>query len=94
MKPFGPIALYCLLGSVCLAAEVPPEIENERITGINKLLPRGNHWPQPVEDVSKIDPADAVESVLPGDQPGWTDAVVERLERMVIRNRQHPRVAT
>lgn len=44
-----------------MASEVPPEIENERITGINKLPPRGNHWPQPMEDVSKIDPADSVE---------------------------------
>ncbi|MEM9079059.1 MAG: glycoside hydrolase family 2 TIM barrel-domain containing protein, partial [Verrucomicrobiota bacterium] len=28
--------------------------------------------------------------VLPGDQPEWTKAVVERMERMVVRSRQHP----
>lgn len=60
MNPFLRSMILCLLGSACLAADVPPEIENERITGINKLPPRGNHWPQPVEDVSKIDPADSV----------------------------------
>jgi len=31
--------------------------------------------------------------VLPGDHPEWTAAVVERMERMVIRDRQHPSVA-
>lgn len=30
--------------------------------------------------------------VLPGDLPEWSAAVVERMERMVIRNRQHPSV--
>ena len=28
-------------------AEIPPEIEDHRITQINKLPPRGNHWPHP-----------------------------------------------
>ena len=28
--------------------------------------------------------------VLPGDQPEWTQAVVERMTRMVVRDRQHP----
>lgn len=30
--------------------------------------------------------------VLPGDRPEWSAAVVERMERMVIRDRQHPSV--
>lgn len=30
--------------------------------------------------------------VLPGDQPEWSAAVVERMERMVVRDRQHPSV--
>ncbi len=30
--------------------------------------------------------------VLPGDQPDWSAAVVERMERMVVRDRQHPSV--
>lgn len=30
--------------------------------------------------------------VLPGDKPKWEQAVVERMERMVIRDRQHPSV--
>ena len=30
--------------------------------------------------------------VLPGDLPDWSAAVVERMERMVIRNRQHPSI--
>ncbi len=30
--------------------------------------------------------------VLPGDKPEWEEAVVERMERMVIRDRQHPSV--
>lgn len=30
--------------------------------------------------------------VLPGDKPEWEQAVVERMERMVIRDRQHPSV--
>ncbi len=30
--------------------------------------------------------------VLPGDKPEWTPAVVERMERMVVRDRQHPSV--
>lgn len=30
--------------------------------------------------------------VLPGDQQDWTAAVVERMERMVVRDRQHPSV--
>ena len=28
--------------------------------------------------------------LLPGDQPDWSAAVVERMERMVVRDRQHP----
>ncbi len=28
--------------------------------------------------------------ILPGDQPEWSAAVVERMERMVVRDRQHP----
>lgn len=30
--------------------------------------------------------------VLPGDRPDWTAAVVERMHRMVVRDRQHPSV--
>jgi beta-galactosidase len=30
--------------------------------------------------------------VLPGDQPDWSTAVVERMKRMVVRDRQHPSV--
>lgn len=30
--------------------------------------------------------------VLPGDQPDWTRAVVDRMVRMVVRSRQHPSV--
>ncbi len=30
--------------------------------------------------------------VLPGDQPDWSAAVVERMQRMVVRDRQHPSV--
>lgn len=30
--------------------------------------------------------------VLPGDDPVWTAAVVERMKRMVVRDRQHPSV--
>ncbi|TWU38359.1 glycoside hydrolase family 2 TIM barrel-domain containing protein [Novipirellula artificiosorum] len=30
--------------------------------------------------------------VLPGDQPDWSAAVVERMKRMVVRDRQHPSV--
>ena len=30
--------------------------------------------------------------VLPGDQPEWTHAVVDRMLRMVVRSRQHPSV--
>jgi len=30
--------------------------------------------------------------VLPGDQPDWSTAVVERMRRMVVRDRQHPSV--
>ena len=28
--------------------------------------------------------------VLPGDQPDWTAAVTERMQRMIVRDRQHP----
>jgi beta-galactosidase len=30
--------------------------------------------------------------ILPGDQPDWSAAVVERMQRMVVRDRQHPSV--
>ncbi len=30
--------------------------------------------------------------VLPGDQPDWSDAVDQRMRRMVVRDRQHPSV--
>ena len=30
--------------------------------------------------------------VLPGDQPDWSAAVSERMQRMVVRDRQHPSV--
>lgn len=30
--------------------------------------------------------------VLPGDQPDWSAAVVERMQRMVVRDRQHPSI--
>lgn len=30
--------------------------------------------------------------ILPGDQPDWSAAVVERMKRMVVRDRQHPSV--
>ena len=30
--------------------------------------------------------------VLPADLPEWSAAVVERMERMVVPDRQHPRV--
>lgn len=36
-----------LLGTACMGAEIPAEIEDARITQINKLPPRGNHWAHP-----------------------------------------------
>ena len=49
MNRFTIVTICGLLGGLCMAAEVPPEIENERVTGIHKLPPRGNHWGHPDE---------------------------------------------
>jgi beta-galactosidase len=54
MDGIGFLTVCCLIGSFCLAAEVPPEIENERITGIHKLPPRGNHWGHPDEKSAEV----------------------------------------
>jgi beta-galactosidase len=45
----------------CAEAPVPSEIEDHRVTHLHKLPPRGTAWPEPVEEISKVDPADAAE---------------------------------
>jgi beta-galactosidase len=47
MSALALLAVVGLLAPLGMASAVPPEIENERITGLNKLPPRGNHWGYP-----------------------------------------------
>ncbi len=42
-----------LVQGVCVGAEVPKEIEDAWITQVNKLPPRGNHWPHPGKESPK-----------------------------------------
>jgi hypothetical protein len=63
------LPLSTLAAAACLAATdtvhaeapVPSEIEDHRVTHLHKLPPRGTAWPEPVEEISKVDPADAAE---------------------------------
>jgi hypothetical protein len=43
----------CLTLSILTGAEVPAEIEDARITPLNKLPPRGNQWPHPEVDLKQ-----------------------------------------
>ncbi len=49
MKRTRLLILNCLFLVAALNAREIPEIEDARITGINKLPPRGSQWPQPEE---------------------------------------------
>ena len=51
-------------------------------------------WGLPVLDEANVEShgLSYLKRVLPGDDPGWTAACVERMRRMVIRDRQYPSV--
>jgi beta-galactosidase len=55
------LIVITLVAFVSAQPSVPPELEDPSVTQLNKLPPRGTAWPEPVEELSKVDPADAVD---------------------------------